>query len=343
MRTVQALSVPVTTLTACLLSVCASAQVPDAPPASVAPPDTQITITSKDNKRSLEQVIVPHFVASHGEPTLAIEQITRWRDLVCPSVTGLAAAFNEAVAHRIESTAQSIGAKTATTGRNCDPKQVNIEVIFTSTPQALLDNIDTKNPWLLGSARRPNDTRISRAVQVWYTTGSRAIEPQQMPKMPYARDAGASTANPTQQELLPAEYPSSVSGKPGVIPDAPYAGATANGLAGSHLTEQLRSELLNVLVIVDTRNLHAVPLEAVTDYIALVSLTRITSLDTCNALSSILDLLSTSCSERQRPTALTQADAAFLRALYSSELDKKLNVEQGEVRDRMIAILLNKP
>jgi hypothetical protein len=139
------------------------------------------------------------------------------------------------------------------------------------------------------------------------------------------------------------EYAPTAPGSAGLVPDPPYSGAAPSGVAGSYLTAGLRSELMHVLIVVDAQKLLGHTLDSLADYITLISLSRITSLDTCNELPSILDLLSSSCGGRTAPTSLTAADTAFLKALYATELDKKLNVEEGEVRDRMMAILLNKP
>lgn len=279
---------------------------------------------------------MPRFVESHSAPTSAIEQLPRWRAGVCPDVKGLQPEFNEFVARRIVSAAQTIGAVTTAAGQKCT---VNIEVVFTSTPQALVDHIQRHYSWLLGSARRPGDTQFSRAVQSWYTTATRAIEPRQEPirgvNGPPPKDAPIFTGA--------AEFAATVTATPGVIPDPPYGAGAPSGRAGSLLTVGLRSELFHVLVIVDAQKVQGVALQSVADYVSLVALTRISALDTCNELPSILDLLSKSCSERPRPLALTPADTAFLKALYSSELDQKLNIEQGEVRQRMITILRKTP
>jgi hypothetical protein len=80
-------------------------------------------------------------------------------------------------------------------------------------------------------------------------------------------------------------------------------------------------------------------LAAITDYISMIALTRIVSLDTCNELPSILDLLSSACGTRATADSITEADTAFLQALYRSDLERKLNIEQGEMRDRMVAVL----
>jgi hypothetical protein len=305
----------------------------EAAPQADASSSSEVTITSKYTRRTLETVIVPRFVESHSVATLAIGQIPRWRGPVCPSATGLRPEFNDLVARRIVSTAQSIGALTAA-GQKC---AVNIEVVFTSTPQELLDKIDQQYPWLLGSARRSGDTHITRAVQSWYGTGTRQEAPPDRPVVGFNRP------NPKMaQGSTPVEFaPSAASA--GLATDAPYGGVAPSGQAESYLTARLRSELVHVLVIVDSSKLLKLSLEQVSDYIAMISLTRITTLDTCNQLPSILDLLAESCSSRPPPTGLTPADAAFLKALYSTELDKTLNVEEGEVRDRMMAILLDNP
>jgi hypothetical protein len=114
-------------------------------------------------------------------------------------------------------------------------------------------------------------------------------------------------------------------------------------MAGSHLGHGLTSELLHSLVIVDARKLEGLPLGAMADYVTMVALTRMTVLNTCNELPSVIDLLSEGCSERPRPAGLTPADSAFLKALYASDLDKNLNIEQGELHDRMMALFSNPP
>jgi hypothetical protein len=320
----------------CLLGLWqAGAAQPPEPPSEADTPREQVTVTApKYDAHKLEHEIVPRFVQTHSVPAPAVGQITRWRTRVCPSVTGLKPAFSDLITRRIASTARSIGALTAGSGQKCP---VNIEVIFTSTPQALVDNIERQHPYLLGSARKAGDTRFTHAIQAWYLTGTQAISPPQRPVV------GLNSANADRAKGDTPVEQAPGTGDAGLVPDAPYAGAAPGGVAGSWLTSGLRSELLHVLVIVDAQSLLATPMEPVADYIALVSLTRVSSRAACNELPSILDLLSESCSGRPRPTALTPADSAFLRALYSTELDMKLNIEEGEVRDRMMSILLNKP
>ena len=52
---------------------------------------------------------------------------------------------------------------------------------------------------------------------------------------------------------------------------------------------------------------------AVGDYIAMLALTQLSSLDTCQALPSIVNLLAPGCA--QKPDGLTENDVAYLRGL----------------------------
>jgi hypothetical protein len=63
---------------------------------------------------------------------------------------------------------------------------------------------------------------------------------------------------------------------------------------------------------------------------------RPVSLDGCNLLPSIIDILSADCGNRAKPQGITEADTAYLKALYSSNLETHVNLEQGEMRDQML-------
>jgi hypothetical protein len=77
----------------------------------------------------------------------------------------------------------------------------------------------------------------------------------------------------------------------------------------------------------------------VSDYIAVLTLTKISSLDTCSELPSIIDLLSSTCGSRTKPDSITAADIAFLKALYSSDIEHNLSVELGDMHDRMLTAI----
>jgi hypothetical protein len=292
------------------------------PPDGDVQPAERVTITAQYDRYTLEHTIVPRFVAAHTMPTRSIGQIARWQGRligrVCPSVTGLQQPFSEFVTGRIQAIARSIGAPMAPPGERCG---VNIEVVVTSTPQALLDDVARRHAWELGSNRTAHDTEFTRVVQSWYTTGTRAHDPG---------------------SLAPPRNRPGVVGEAGLAADQPWDNVVPlHGTAGSHLGMALSSELLHVLVIADAQQLRDVPVAALADYLAMVTLSQAPLPDVCNQLPSILDLLSTGCGDRPPPAALTAADAAFLKALYAATLDKNFNIEQAEVDRRMVDDLLS--
>jgi len=58
----------------------------------------------------------------------------------------------------------------------------------------------------------------------------------------------------------------------------------------------------------------------IADYIAMLALSQPETLDGCNEFPSILDLMSASCTSRSKPTALTESDLAYLKALYAADI-----------------------
>ena len=112
-------------------------------------------------------------------------------------------------------------------------------------------------------------------------------------------------------------------------------GMQPSGVAGSYLGKGLRSEFLHIMIIADSDRLARYPLKSVADYLALLSLTRMAQLDQCAPLPSITDLLANGCAT---PVAdsLTAADRAYLKALYSADLENNLNLERGDIHNQMM-------
>jgi hypothetical protein len=308
-----------------LLVTAAHAQAVSKPQGSDSQPlaEVQVTAPRLMDRRTLDHVIVPLFVESHGEPSVTINQIGRWREGICPTTTGLLPDYNAFVSRKVLSVAKSVGAPAAERVEKC---RINLEIAFTPAPQQLLDHIAKSYPRLLGL--RPGRS-FTRVVQAWYLTGTRSMIGGQRPVAGLNGpniDAAAATA------LSPIIN--------GVQADSEFGaglgGLGPSGIAGSHLGKDLSSEFLHVLVIVDAKSVAEYPLGAVSDYIAMLALTRMASLDTCSALPSIIDLFSAGCRARVAPDALTEADAAFLKALYASKLDQNLNIERGDLHDRML-------
>ncbi len=292
----------------------------------------EVTVVGKTDLPKLKHEI-HQFVLSHAKPSTLIGQIGRWREKVCPAVTGLQGAAAEVVSHQIESVARNVGAPTVGSGKKCS---VNIEVVFTGEPQALVDHIAaTKFRPLLGYYRGTDlqVTTFNHPVQAWYMTGTRSI------------DAGPPIVGLSkgQTGFSKDEDITSIISTGLKIDSAAHDGSLGFGASGnpeSYFTKGLRSEFMHVLIIVDSKAVAKYSLRSISDYIALLALTRIGSQDTCSGLSSILTLFETGCG--RPPVELTGADTAYLKALYGADLDMNLALEQGDIRQQMLQTISSK-
>ena len=66
----------------------------------------------------------------------------------------------------------------------------------------------------------------------------------------------------------------------------------------------------------------------------MLALSQPQTLDGCNAMPSIFDLMSSSCA-RERPKALTESDMAYLKALYAADITTSGALGQENVANGM--------
>jgi hypothetical protein len=293
-------------------------------------PLSEVTVIGKMDAHTLNRA-VDQFVQSHAKPGALSGQVGRWRESICPTVSGLQSAAGKFVSREITDVARSVGAPTPVAGKKCT---VNIEVVFTPEPQALLDHIATKYRPLLGYYRRPELKQVitfTHPVQAWYVTGTRALN--YLPPI-----VGFSQPPPCPTCDLTALFGTGLK-----IDSAASDGTSGLGASGnpeSHLTRGLRSEFVHVLIIADSKAVAKYAVRSISDYIALLALTRVTSLDSCSGLSSIVNLFAADCADP--PAAITTADTAYLKALYAADLDMNLNIEQGDMHERMLQVISSK-
>jgi hypothetical protein len=293
----------------------------------------EVTVTAGrlQDHRTLARA-VSGFVASHSAPGARINQIGRWHEPVCPLVTGLQPPGRDFITREIVDVARRVGAPTASVGKKCE---VTVEIVFTREPQALLDRIAKAYRPLLGFypvSQIKQMTTFSRPVQAWYETGTRAMD-----ALPGASHGNAPQTGSTQ---FPEQRGGSIVDMPllsgvQVDSDVTAMGLQPSGVGGSYLANGQSSEFIHILVIADSGQLAHYSMQSIADYLALLSLTRMAQLDQCAPLPSITDLLASGCAT---PVAdsLTAADRAYLKALYSADLEQNLNIERGDIHEQMM-------
>jgi hypothetical protein len=262
---------------------------------------TEIVVTAEkiSDQKHLDNVVIPQFIHSHAAVAVKTGQIARWQSSICPKTTGLDPPVNAFVSRRVAAMAEDLGVRVERIGE-CDP---NVSIIFTTEPQKQLDWVSQHPFALLGFHYASQTKRIgtfSGTIRAWYVTATRG-------------------ANGT--ESIDSEF-----------------GGMAGGRAGSRLTSGLSSVFRYVLVIADTSKVVDYTIGSVSDYITMLVFSQAASLDACDELPSILDLLSSSC-QRTKPDALTAGDMAYLKGLYSADLELVLTLERSSIHNEMLRAL----
>jgi hypothetical protein len=171
-------------------------------------------------------------------------------------------------------------------------------------------------------------TTFTRPIQAWYETGTRSMD-YQPPVIGLSKGAP-----PSDTQYNPGADSPLLTGVQ-LDSDVTAMGLQPSGIAGSHIARGLRSEFAHVLIIADSTRVAHYSLQSIADYAAMLSLTRMAQLENCAPLPSITDLLASGCAT-PAPEALTAADRAYLKALYSANLEQTLNLERGDVHERMM-------
>jgi hypothetical protein len=262
------------------------------------------------------------FVESYAAPTFVIDHIARWHAAVCVQVAGLVPAQAGRVQARVEEVAQGVGLKVMKPG--C---RSNIQIVFTDKPQAQIDAEAKHNDQILGFHYR-DDTNaaksVTRPIQAWYETATRG-------------DRGG-RAN-VEAMFAPCVDGAGQKPRECIHPSTPLETVDTpdNPPALGHPS----SVFENVFVVADSRALQGRDLAPLIDYLAMLALSQPRSLDGCNVLPSVIDLLAkTACPGRDVPVGLTAADTAYLAALYGSDPEGQLFAEQADISGRMAKILV---
>ena len=262
-------------------------------PATAAPPET-VVVTGQRPGREAREKIVWNFVYSHAKLAPKIDQLSRWIAPVCPEVRNLPPAFAMFITNRIKAVAKSVGAPLR------EPCRTDIEIIFTSDPQALMNVVAAKNPELLGY-HYVHDTdavaSVKRPIQAWYVTA---------------------TSNRVRTYI-----------------DDPYHPAPS-GTPGSRLSRGQLSVFDHLLIVADSAKVAGYPAGEIADYLAMLSLSEADAPGDCGELPSILDLLSSGCPAPEKPHSLTAADTAYLDGLYAMDPDEIGSLQKSAIANHIL-------
>jgi hypothetical protein len=278
--------------------------------AETAAPSESVTVTGTKSRE-----VLGNFARAFATPTKPTGKIARWERRVCPVVAGQPPNFTRFITQRVEYIALAAGAH-VNTEASCTP---NIEIVFTTTPQDLIDNVRKNDPGYLGyatsSSQRQELATITRPIQAWYTTetidlnGRREVDSNERldsgPPVHFDADSGQNT------------------------------GMTMRGSAstGNLIDDGIHSGFNHILIVIDSTRLAGQKIVPLADYISMLALTQLNSLDACQQLPSIVNLLAADCDHAE--DGLTQFDLAYLQGLYKMNAGRKVLFQRNDIADAM--------
>ncbi len=232
------------------------------------------------------------------------EGLARWNAPVCPLVSGLSRQGGEFILERLSEIARA--AKVPLAGEHCRP---NLYILVTAQPEDVLRAMEKRNrPFTFGTnffngTETPESAidefiKTPRAVRVWYdsdqVTADYAAPGLGFPHNIADMNAGGDLPEPTISEWD----------------------------RSSRVAFTLVRTFSRVFVIVDRMRLRGVTLGQLSDYVAMVGLAQLKPTAHLSEAPTILKLFSGA--PQAGPPGMTDWDQAFLKSLYSTEQQSKV-------------------
>jgi hypothetical protein len=229
---------------------------------------------------------VERYLGSVSINSAVAGKIARWeRNAICPVVVGLKPEYVSFLTARIRAVAQEIGAPVDASPQ-CRP---NIRIVFTTTPQALLDNVRKNHSGLLGYTRTNREAdrvaQVLHPVQGWYrtqTVGDRGLGKRDVRVIGMCTDPFS--------------------------PECPNAFDVQSLSVGNNI----KSRFEDVTIVADPVKLGNPEMGALGDLVAMMALSQPQLGKGCQ--NSVLDLIARACPNP--PNGFSPMDMSYLRGLY---------------------------
>ncbi|HVW73024.1 MAG TPA: hypothetical protein VHC39_05260 [Rhizomicrobium sp.] len=273
------------------------------------------------NGRHVPDEEIHAFVTARIAPTFKLGKVARWEKGICPTVLGLNSGFTNFVTKRLKETVAKVGAP-LDTNPHCAP---DIQIVFTTAPQDLLDNIRKNYDALLGyhdnGSQAEAMAKVTHPIQAWYSTVT--IDVNGIPRFDGGKIPGMGCLDRPKCRIY-------------------LTHAQAYAVTGGRVGDGLRSGFHDVIIVVDPRKLGGYEIGALADYIAFLALTQPRLLDDCQQLPSILNLLASGCKSADTTGEMTEADFGYLKGIYRMKDDDALAFQQDQIAYQVKQALLGR-
>jgi hypothetical protein len=270
------------------------------------------------------------FTETFATPTLVTGKMARWEHRICPVVAGPKPNVARFLTQRVQYVALAVGAPVST-DPSCTP---NIEIVFTTTPQALLDTVSKDDQHYLGYfstvAEKTALATVTRPIQAWYATESTDRKGRTRLDTGRSIVGGTSVGNFNAVSSDSGDINANNPGHAGTaLSDLP----PFFGSSGNHLNDEIHTGFRHVLIVIDSTKMAGQEMVPLADYISMLALTQIHSLDACQSLPSIVNRMAPDCGHAV--DGLTKYDLAYLQAVYHMTTGRNMVAQRSEIGDLM--------
>jgi hypothetical protein len=244
-------------------------------------------------------------------------QLARWRAPVCIKVSGIVPDYAPRVEGRIQAVARAADIPLA--GADCRP---NLLVIFTPDARKTVDVIVTRKPRTLRRMTEDEQRTLREAalpVRWWYTITP--TDRNGIPAVPNSAALGSANSGVGGKSLLD------------IIPMNSETVLT-DSYNGSLIDTNLIASVTGAVAVVDVPLATGVSLDALSEYLALVTLAPTRLPPTSPGVPSILDLFRAS-TETAPPETLSRWDSAFIAGLYESVGSRRASWQRGQIVEHL--------
>ncbi len=253
------------------------------------------------------QEMVRSFVGEVAEAPGSEQQMARWDRTICPLVAGLPQHQMQYMADRIAQRAHQVGLEAE--GPGC---RANILIFVTPDASVFAQGIVDEYRTLVAYYSTNGISTLGRGPLEDFTTTTAPVRWWHV--------------NQT------------VSGDGQTIGgDAPGTQVMRTSQAPGRVRRMTRQDFLRVLIVVDARQANGITFQALSDYLAMVSLAQLDPEGETTGTPTILNLFSARDSGSAIPTGMTEWDEAYLDGLYNARRTAPTDLwQRRDIAERMV-------
>lgn len=253
------------------------------------------------------QEMVRSFVGEVAEAPNAEQQMARWDRTVCPLVAGLPQRQMQYMADRIAQRAHQVGLQAQ--GPGC---RANILIFVTPDASVLAQGIVDEYRTLVAFYSENGINTLGRGPLQEFTTSTAPVRWWHV-NQTVSGDGQSMAGNSSGSMVM------------------------RTSQAPSRVRRQTRQDFLRVLIIVDARQANGVTFQALSDYLAMVSLAQLDPEGETTGVPTILNLFAERDAGGSIPQAMTQWDEAYLDGLYNARRTAPTDLwQRREIAARMV-------